>query len=103
MEYRVELSTRAASDLDELLDWLVQNNAGQTGARWLAELETSIASLTSQLERCAVAPESARFSFTVRHLLHGRKPHVYRILFTIDGDVVHVLHIRHGRRRPWGT
>ncbi len=29
----------------------------------------------------------------------GFKPHVYRILFTISGDVVYVLHIRHGRRR----
>jgi hypothetical protein len=25
---------------------------------------------------------------------------VYRILFTIVGDVVSVLHIRHGRRQP---
>jgi hypothetical protein len=36
----------------------------------------------------------------VRHLLYGRRPHVYRILFTIESDVVQVLHIRHGRRRP---
>jgi hypothetical protein len=36
----------------------------------------------------------------VRQLLYGRKPHVYRVLFTIEGDVVRVLHIRHGRRKP---
>ena len=35
----------------------------------------------------------------MRQLLYGRKPHVYRILFTIEGDVVYVLRIRHGRRR----
>jgi hypothetical protein len=35
----------------------------------------------------------------MRQLLYGRKPHLYRILFTIDGDVVYVLHVRHGRRR----
>jgi hypothetical protein len=33
-------------------------------------------------------------------LLYGRHPHVYRILFAIDGDVVQVLHVRHGRRKP---
>jgi hypothetical protein len=36
----------------------------------------------------------------VRQLLYGRRPHTYRILFTIEGDVVQVLHIRHARRRP---
>jgi hypothetical protein len=25
---------------------------------------------------------------------------VYRILFTIDGEMVNILHIRHGRRKP---
>ncbi|MGD0414539.1 MAG: hypothetical protein ABSA80_04235 [Terriglobales bacterium] len=38
--------------------------------------------------------------FEVRHLLYGLAPHVYRILFTIEGETVHVLHIRHGRRQP---
>ncbi len=27
-------------------------------------------------------------------------PHVYRILLTIEGDTVYVMHIRHGRRQP---
>ncbi len=29
-----------------------------------------------------------------------RKPHLYRILFTVDGETGYVLHIRHGRRKP---
>jgi len=33
-------------------------------------------------------------------MLYGRKPHMYRILFTIDGETVYVLHLRHGRRLP---
>jgi len=36
----------------------------------------------------------------VRQLLYGRKRHAYRILFTLDGEIVSVLHIRHGRRMP---
>jgi hypothetical protein len=35
-------------------------------------------------------------------MLYGRKPHVYRILFTIDKDTLYVLHIRDGRRRRLG-
>jgi hypothetical protein len=34
----------------------------------------------------------------MRQLLYGHKPHMYRILFTVKGDVVYVLRIRHGRR-----
>jgi hypothetical protein len=32
-------------------------------------------------------------------LLYGHKPHIYRILFTIEDEVVYVLRIFHGRRR----
>ena len=38
----------------------------------------------------------------MRQLLYGKRPHLYRILFTIDGDVVYVLRIRHGRRQRLG-
>jgi hypothetical protein len=44
-------------------------------------------------------PEDADSPFEVRHLLYGRRPHVYRVLFTIKGDKVTILHIRHGRRQ----
>jgi hypothetical protein len=44
--------------------------------------------------------EKAEFPFEVRRLLYGRKPHVYRILFTIEADMVVVVHIRHARRQP---
>jgi hypothetical protein len=50
-------------------------------------------------ERCPIAPENSRFSLEVRQLFYERKPHVYRILFTVNGDMVEVLHIRHGRRK----
>jgi hypothetical protein len=36
----------------------------------------------------------------VRHLLYGNKPHLYRVLFTIQGDVVTVLHVRRPKRQP---
>jgi hypothetical protein len=39
----------------------------------------------------------------VRVLTYGRKPHTYRIVFTVgdDADGVYVLHVRRGaRQRP---
>jgi toxin ParE1/3/4 len=64
-------------------------------------LRDAIASLADSPRRCPLAPEIAVFPVEVRHLLYGRKPHVYRVLFTLDGATVSVLHIRHGRRRPF--
>jgi hypothetical protein len=37
--------------------------------------------------------------FEMRQLIYGQKPHLYRILFTIEGETVQVLRIRHGRRK----
>lgn len=31
-------------------------------------------------------------------MLYGHKPHIFRILCTIEGDTVFVLHVRHGLR-----
>ena len=100
MTFRVELSAQAESDAEAILDWLQSQRAGETGIHWFLALEDAIASLDTFPERCPLAPESAQFPFEVRQLLYGRKPHVYRILFTIERETVKVLHIRHARRRP---
>jgi plasmid stabilization system protein ParE len=100
MTFRVETTAAVEHDADAILDWLLSEGAGETGMRWFAALQDAIASLAEFPERCPLAPENAVFPFEVRHLLHGRKPHVYRILFTIKDETVYVLHIRHGRRQP---
>ncbi|PYR72462.1 MAG: type II toxin-antitoxin system RelE/ParE family toxin [Acidobacteria bacterium] len=100
MVFRVELSDRAQSDIAAIYDWLLSQQAGNAGERWFVALREAIASLSTLPTRCPVSPESQDSPVEVRQLLYGRKPHVYRILFTIDRDVVQVLHVRHGRRRP---
>ena len=100
MTFRVEVTAEAERDADAILEWLLSHQAGDTGTRWFKALEDAIASLAEFPRRCALAPESKVFPLEVRHLLYGHTPHVYRILFTIEGDSVFVLHIRHGRREP---
>jgi plasmid stabilization system protein ParE len=99
MAFRVSQTARATRDLDAILEWLMAEEAGETGLRWFRKMKDAVASLGSFPERCGIAPESRDFPFEVRHLIFGRKPHLYRVLFTIEDDVVVVLHIRHGRRR----
>ena len=100
MDFRVELSEQAQRDIAAIYDWLQSQQAGGAGERWFLALRAAVASLKSLPSRCPLAPESRDSPVEVRHLLYGRRPHVYRILFAIEGDLVQVLHIRHGRRRP---
>jgi plasmid stabilization system protein ParE len=102
MAFRVELSARAQSDIAAIYDWLLAQQAGNAGERWFLALREAIASLSLLPTRCPVSAERRDSPVEVRQLLYGRKPHVYRVLFTIEHDVVQVLHIRHGRRRPLG-
>jgi plasmid stabilization system protein ParE len=72
---------------------------GETGLRWFRKLDEAIKSLANLPGRCKLAPENRSVPFEMRQLLYGHKPHLYRILFTIEGSVVYVLRIRHGRRK----
>jgi plasmid stabilization system protein ParE len=101
MAYRVEITRRAESDLEELYLWVVER-APRQGTRWFNGLERAILSLDQHPKRCPVAPESFDPDHPVRVLTYGRTPHAYRIFFAIDdeAEVVRVLHVRRGMRRP---
>ena len=102
MAYRVEIARTAEAEFEELYLWVVER-APQQGAAWFNGLERAILSLDQHPKRCPVAPESIDPDHPVRVLSYGRKPHGYRIFFTVDDDtrVVRVVHVRHGaRRRP---
>jgi plasmid stabilization system protein ParE len=99
MAYHVEITLHAEQDAEAILDWLLLQQSGKAGIEWFLAVDEAFASLVKFPERCSIAPESSQFPFDVRQLLYGRKPNVYRILFTIDEDKVVVLHLRHGRRK----
>jgi len=98
MAFRVEYSSQGEADLDSILEWLISRHAGEAGLRWFEGLEKAVASLSEMSQRCPLAPENRSFPFEVRHLLYGRRPHVYRVIFRVIDDVVYILHVWHGRR-----
>jgi plasmid stabilization system protein ParE len=97
MTYRVELTERASRDLRRIFRHINAASSPQAFV-WFNELEAAILSLDRHPERSPVTPEDR----TLRHLLFGKKPNVYRVIFAIDerARVVRVLHIRHGARGP---
>ena len=96
MAYLVKLMPRAKRDLRSLFEHI---HASESAAafRWYQGLEQEILGLEQTPNRCPAAPESK----TLRHLLYGRKHHVYRVIYRVleDKKQVDVLHIRHGARR----
>jgi plasmid stabilization system protein ParE len=101
MAYRVEVARNAEAELEGLYLWVVAR-APQQGARWFNGLERAILSLSDHPNRCPIAPGSVDPETPVRVLHYGRKPHIYRVFFTVEDrvDVVHVIHVRRGARRP---
>ncbi len=98
MAFRVEITPKAKHDANAILEWLRSQQAGKPGMRWFERLQEALASLANFPERCALAPENVSLPFEMRQLLYGHRSHMYRILFTIKGETVLVLRIRHGRR-----
>jgi plasmid stabilization system protein ParE len=98
MAYLVKMTTRAERDFASLCQEI---RAEQSGAalKWYQEFREAILSLRQLPYRCPVTREKDG----LRHLLYGRKPHVYRVIYRIlEGNkVVEVLHIRHGARRKF--
>jgi plasmid stabilization system protein ParE len=102
MEYAVKLTRRAERDLQYLFGYLSVPKSS-SARRWFNGLEKAITGLTRSPRRCPRAPEAAAAGHPLRHLLYGRKPNVYRVLFEIEEKrkTVLILTIRHGARNEW--
>lgn len=95
MNYRVVITENAKSNLRAYYLRAAQH-APLTAARWLNRFEQSIATLSADPQRCALAAGSAVVESEIHQLLVGKRRRVFRVLFTIIGDDVQVLHIRRG-------
>jgi toxin ParE1/3/4 len=91
--YRVNLAQRAERDLD-LLFQAIEAEQSTAAFKWYQELKRAILSLQENPLRCPITPESK----SLRHLLFGKKPHIYRVVYRVmqGTKTVHVIHIRHG-------
>jgi len=98
MAFRVELLPRANQDIETITLWLLERSQLR-GPAWLNGLEQAIYSLRESPDRCPIARALSMPSDTVRQLLYGRYPHVYKIYYHVAGNVVETMHIRHGARK----
>jgi plasmid stabilization system protein ParE len=100
LRYDVRLTAKAETDVEGVLIWFHHIQADLAGRRWFKKLFDSIATLEKLPERCGLAPEPEELQIELRELLFGNRRNAFRILFQIDGRVIHILHIRRGTRKP---
>jgi plasmid stabilization system protein ParE len=99
MEYKVEVTEVAAAEIDSAYEW-IKGGAPDAAERWYDGLMRALSSLSDNPRRCARALMTDQKEPEIRQLIYGRRRGRYRILFTIHGDTVEVLRVRHGARAP---
>lgn len=97
MKYRLVYQPTAADELERAIESSFSRYLEQA-PKWCNELLDAIESLALDPDRHPVARENGQFEQTIRQLLFGRGKSIYRVLYTVDGDVVRILHIRYPRQ-----
>ncbi len=100
MAYLVSITPRAERDLANLYEYIDAENS-DAAQNWYTGLKRAILSLEKHPSRCPITPETPE----LRHLLYGRKPHVYRVIYRVleKQNRVEILHIRHGRQEEFSS
>lgn len=97
MTYRVIVQPQAERDLELVFHW-ISDYSHSVADRWLDGIQTAIHGLEHYPQRCPLIPENDAFDVEVRQLLFGKRRSVYRIIFVIRDETVHVITVRHGAR-----
>src|SRR5438105_6913362 len=96
MSLRVAITEQAECEMQSAFNWWAEHRSKPQADRWYAGLAQAIAGLSENPERHGLSRERDRFAYEIRDLLFGlgRRP-THRTVFTIRGDEVVVLTIRH--------
>ena len=89
--YLVIFEDSAQADVRESYDWGCRVWGKPTAQQWARQLRTAVFKQLRVIPKAfPLAPEDNEFSEEIRQMFVGR----YRVLFTIKGRKVHVLHVR---------
>jgi toxin ParE1/3/4 len=96
--YLVNFTKRPERDFASLYEEIDAGNSA-AALKWYKGLKQAILRLEKLPYRCPVTRKKEQ----IRHLLYGKKPHIYRVLYRVleTRQQVDVLHIRHGARQKF--
>jgi plasmid stabilization system protein ParE len=89
--YAVVFEESAQADVRESYEWGRRTWGKLEAQQWVRQLRAAISEQLAVVPKAFPrAPEDDEFSEEIRQMIVGR----YRVLFTINGPKVHVLHVR---------
>ena len=91
----IEVLPKAQRDIRRNATWLRQTFSPRTADRWNGDIVAAIDALMRHPDQHPEADEAADLGMPLRCKLHGRRPHVFRILFMVTDDAVLVLRVLH--------
>jgi plasmid stabilization system protein ParE len=90
-KHKVILHPDAELDIESSFKWGRRTWGEENAKAWVRKLRLTFRKqLTSMPLSCPLAPESEDFNVYIRQLIVGR----YRVLFTVRGPTVTILHVR---------
>jgi plasmid stabilization system protein ParE len=103
MAFTVILQRRAQADIANNTAWLEATHGLRAADRWRVGLLTAvIPALETDPHRYPQADEAIELGVDLRELLHGRRRHIFRVLFTIAGETVFVHRVLHAAQDRLG-
>lgn len=94
MTYVVITTDRAERDIEDIFDYIAQRNPAGA-ARWFAAFMEAQAALREQPERHGLAPENGKYPSELRQtFFKTKRGNRYRIVYTIQGNQVSIMHVR---------
>lgn len=99
MAYRVEFSPEALAQALEARDWIAESSP-ERAAKWLDDLFGTIEALKTFPLRGPIATDSDAYGEGVRLLLFGKRRATYRVLYSVQDDLIVIAAILHSARGP---
>jgi len=100
MTYRIVVQPVAADDVRQLFLWIAERSP-EGAVRWYRQWLKVIEFLQRNPLVYGLAPESDYIEAEIRQVLfRTRQGRTYRALFSIDGEIVRILHVRGPGQAP---
>jgi plasmid stabilization system protein ParE len=100
MTYRIVVTARARADVVTAFRWIAEQSP-DAATRWYAGLQKAIGKLNQLPGRNPVAEEeSEQVGITLRQMFYGRRPNVFRILYSVEDDTIVLHYVRHSAQGP---
>ncbi len=99
MKYVLTIQPRALTDIQSHFLYLHERSP-QAATKWLNLMHKAILDLVDHADWHPLAPEAVEIKRPIRQILVGKRQFKHRIMYIIQKQEVHVLHVRHGMKKP---